>query len=46
MHDVIAKDLWDSQFSAHAQVIDLATGNEAATQVGTLLLSASLSTAC
>ena len=45
MRDVIAKDLWDAQQSAHAQVIDLATGKEAATQIGSLLLSASLSTA-
>jgi hypothetical protein len=45
MRDVIAKDLWDAQQSAHAQVIDLQTGNEAATQVGALLLTASLSTA-
>ncbi|MFZ4819553.1 MAG: DUF499 domain-containing protein, partial [Limisphaerales bacterium] len=45
MRDVIAKDLWDAQQSAHAQVIDLSTGKEAATQVGTLLLTASLSTA-
>ncbi len=45
MRDVIAKDLWDSQQSAHAQIIDLQTGKEAATQVGALLLSASLSTA-
>lgn len=45
MRDVIAKDLWDSQQSAHAQVIDLQLGKEAATQVATLLLTASLSTA-
>ena len=45
MRDVIAKDLWDSNASAHAQVIDLKTGKEAATQVGALLLTASLSTA-
>ena len=45
MRDVIAKDLWDAQHSAHAQVIDLETGKEAATQLGTLVLSASLSTA-
>jgi hypothetical protein len=45
MRDVIAKDLWDSQQSAHAQIIDLQTGKEAATQVGSLLLTASLSTA-
>lgn len=45
MRDVIATDLWDAQQSAHAQVIDLHTGKEAARQVGALLLSASLSTA-
>lgn len=45
MREVIAKDLWDAQQSAHAQVIDLETGKEAATQVGALLLTASLSTA-
>lgn len=45
MRDVIAKDLWDAQLSAHAQIIDLQTGKEAATQLGALLLTASLSTA-
>ena len=45
MRDVIAKDLWDAQQSAHAQIIDLQTGKESATQVGSLLLTASLSTA-
>jgi Protein of unknown function (DUF499)/Chitobiase/beta-hexosaminidase C-terminal domain len=45
MRDVIAKDLWDIQKSAHAQVIDLQTGKESATQLGALLLTASLSTA-
>src|SRR5215510_5546523 len=61
MRDVIAKDLWDGNASAHAQVIALKTGKEgaplnwrpsahavagnAATQVGSLLLTASLSTA-
>lgn len=45
MRDVIAKDLWDVNCSAHAQVIDLQTGREAAAQAGTLLLTASLSTA-
>lgn len=45
MRDVIAKDLYDAQQSAHAQVIDLQTGKEAATQIGALLLTASLSTA-
>jgi len=45
MRDVIAKDLWDSNSSAHAQIVDCSTGNEAATQVGSLLFTASLSTA-
>jgi hypothetical protein len=45
MRDVIAKDLWDAQQSAHAQIIDLATGKETANQIGVLLLSSSLSTA-
>jgi hypothetical protein len=45
MRDVIATDLWDAQHSAHAQVIDLETGKDAATRVSTLLLTASLSTA-
>ena len=45
MRDVIAKDLWDAQQSAHAQIIDLDAGRETAAQVGALLFSASLSTA-
>ncbi|CAH0344920.1 anti-phage-associated DUF499 domain-containing protein [Bacillus sp. CECT 9360] len=45
MRDVIARDLWDSTYSAHAQVIDIDRGNDYARQVGTLLLTASLSTA-
>jgi len=45
MRDVIARDLWDSTDSAHAQIIDVNTGNHYAKQVGTLLLTASLSTA-
>ena len=45
MQDVISKDLWDHNQSAHAQVISLTTQNDSATQVGTLLLTASLSTA-
>lgn len=46
MRDVIAKDLWDSQQSAHAQVIDLKFGTEqVASHVASLLLTASLSTA-
>jgi len=45
MRDVIARDLWDSTDSAHAQIIDIANGCNYAKQVGTLLLTASLSTA-
>ncbi len=45
MRDVVAKDLWDAAQSAHAQIIDLESGKEAATQVGALILTASLSTA-
>jgi hypothetical protein len=45
MRDVIAKDLWDAQQSAHAQIIDLQTGKEAALQIGVLLLTSSFSTA-
>ena len=45
MRDVIAKDLWDVQHSAHAQIIDRQSGKEAATQIGALLLTSSLSTA-
>ena len=45
MRDVIATDLWDAQQSAHAQVIDLGAGKDTAMQVGSLLLTASLSTA-
>jgi hypothetical protein len=45
MRDVIARDLWDSQKSAHAQMVDLPLNKDPAMQVGTLLLTASLSTA-
>jgi Protein of unknown function (DUF499)/Fn3 associated len=45
MRDVVAKDLWDVESSAHAQLIDLEAGSDAGTQVGSLLFSASLSTA-
>ena len=45
MRDVIARDLWDAQRSAHSQQIDISLKNDAATQVGTLLLTASLSAA-
>ena len=42
MRDVIAKDLWDAQQSAHVQIIDIESGKEAASQVGALLFSASM----
>lgn len=45
MRDVIAKDLWNSTDGAHAQIIDIASGNTCARQVSTLLLTSSLSTA-
>ena len=45
MNEVVAKDLWDINQSAHAQVIDLNQGNDAAAQVGALVFTASLSTA-
>ena len=45
MRDVISMDLWDEQQGAHAQVIDLQSGKEAATELGSLLFTASLSTA-
>ena len=45
MRDVIARDLWDAQQSAHTQVIDLEAGKDTAKQVGSLVLMASLSTA-
>lgn len=45
MRDVMARDIWDSTNSAHAQIIDINSGNNFAKQVGTLLLTASLSTA-
>lgn len=45
MRDVIARDIWDSTYGAHAQIIDINNGNHYAKHVGTLLLLASLSTA-
>lgn len=45
MRDVIARDIWDAQKSAHAQLIDISLQKDSASQVGTLLLTASLSTA-
>lgn len=45
MRDVIAMDLWNQQFGAHAQLIDINSGRTHAQESGTLLLTASLSTA-
>ncbi len=45
MRDVMARDLWDSSGDAHAQLIDLNSGNSCATKTATLLLVSSLSTA-
>lgn len=45
MRDVIARDLWDAQNSAHAQVIDSITRKDSATQIGNLIMTSSLSTA-
>ncbi len=45
MRDVISRDLWSTERSAHAQVIDAQLGKGAAREIGTLLLTASLSTA-
>lgn len=45
LRDVMARDLWDENQSAHAQIIDLNAGNDCATQVGSIILTASLSTA-
>jgi hypothetical protein len=45
MNDVISKDLWDVNFSAHAQSIDASNGNKNATEVANLMFTASLSTA-
>ncbi len=44
MRDVIARDLWESNQGAHAQVLDLNSGKDSASQAGALLLTASLST--
>lgn len=45
MRDAIAKDLWDASGSAHAQSIDANRKSDAASQVGSLLFTASMSTA-
>jgi hypothetical protein len=45
MPDVIAKDIWDSNGSAHIQLIDANSGGDAAAQLSSILLVSSLSTA-
>jgi hypothetical protein len=45
MSDVIAKDLWDTNSAAHAQVIDLNANGSEAKDVGAILFTSSLSTA-
>ena len=45
MRDVIAKDLWDTNGAAHAQIIDANTHSDSGSQVAVLLLVSSLSTA-
>lgn len=45
MRDVIARDIWDANGSAHAQIIDAQNSGNAAAQVASILLTASLSTA-
>ncbi len=45
LRDAITKDLWDSNISSHAQIIGMNAGNDFASQIGTLVLTASLSTA-
>ncbi len=43
--EIIATDLWDENHAAHAQVLDLNAGNDCARQVGSLVLTSSLSQA-
>ncbi len=45
MADVIAKDLWDTGQNAHAQILNRKIDSTTASQVGNILLIASLSTA-
>ena len=45
MRDVVNKDIWDTNGGAHAQILDANRASDAASQVGALLLTASLSTA-
>jgi hypothetical protein len=43
--EIITRDLWDENHAAHAQVLDLNSGNDSASQVGSLVLTSSLSKA-
>jgi len=45
MGDVIAKDLWDANGSAHCQVIDTETQNDCAIYAANVIFTSSLSTA-
>lgn len=45
MGDVIAKDLWDANGSAHCQVIDAETQNDCARYAANVIFTSSLSTA-
>lgn len=45
LDDAIARDIYSDDSGAHAQTIDANAGNDCATQVANLLLTASLSTA-
>lgn len=45
MGDVIAKDLWDANGSAHCQVIDAETQNDCARYAANIIFTSSLSTA-
>ncbi len=45
LDEALAKDIWASDGSSHAQIIDANNGNDAARQVSALLLLSSLSTA-
>lgn len=45
LDEALAKDIWASDGSSHAQTIDANNGNDAASQISALLLLSSLSTA-
>ncbi|MDA8346579.1 MAG: DUF499 domain-containing protein [Thermaerobacter sp.] len=45
LRDAIANDIWDVGQGARAQLVDLQTGKDTASQVASLLLTASMSTA-